>query len=116
MKVKIINKEGKPRDFDSINLAWPHIRKDRLGNFFEEIVDGEKVRVYDERRDPKEDRVELKFDENEVLTMIEDGPTRKWARCVKYIFSAIIIWPLHLLLMPFVLVFSLIKGLIRVRK
>jgi hypothetical protein len=116
MKVRIINKEGKVQDFDSINLAWLHIRKDRLGNFFEEIIDGEKVRVYDERRDPKEDRVELEFDEKEVLRMIQDDPTRKWARWVKYIFSAIIIWPFHLLLMPFVLVFSIIKGLIRVKK
>ena len=94
-------------------------------NFFEEIVDGEKIRVYDEQRDPKQDgevKDDLtsdllkKVDVNEVLKMIQDDPIRKWTRWLKYIFSAIIIWPLHLLLMLVVLVFSLIKGLIGAKK
>jgi hypothetical protein len=50
MKIKVIKSNGTSWDFNSVKDAKPHIKKDRFKDF--EIIeeDGEKIRVYDDRK------------------------------------------------------------------
>jgi hypothetical protein len=47
MKVRMINKDGKAWDFNSVKSAKPHLKKD---SYYEiKVIDGEKIRIYDDR-------------------------------------------------------------------
>lgn len=48
MKARIINKDGKAWDFESVRKALSHIKKDCRDNYTIIEEDGEKIRVYDD--------------------------------------------------------------------
>ena len=47
MKVQVINKEGHVWTFKSVKDAKPFLKKDAF--YTVKVIDGEKVRVYDDR-------------------------------------------------------------------
>lgn len=51
MKVQIINKQGIAWTFNSVSEARKHLKKrpDCLDIYYEKLIGGEKVRVYDDR-------------------------------------------------------------------
>lgn len=49
MKVQIINKENTVWEFKSVKEAKPHIKKEKFDEYKIKIIDGKKVRVYDDR-------------------------------------------------------------------